>query len=873
MPRWVGFVLVVWGLGLLSFLSYAQATYQPGKEYILGGISFAISGLDDVPTEVLHALTGLRPGERIRIPGDQTRDALKRLWQQDLFVSLRMEVAEVRGDTVYLRIVGRGQPRIAKYTIVGVPRGQAEEIAERIGSLKGKAFTQSLQTMIQARVQHYYQEKGFLYCRTRVVVKDTDEAGRLILAIHVHRGRKVRIHEIDFVGNERFSDRRLRMQLKKTKVYPRFWVWRRFSFRELLCGQDKQCLPEDLIVVSRFLRNKVDYWGQRVRLTIFHSSRYQEEQFQADLRNMLEFYYRHGFRNARVLKDTVMLRADSTLWIRIWIDEGRQYYFGRITWTGNHLYSDSFLTARLGIQSGEVYNRDRLHQRLFGDPAGTDVASLYMDQGYLFFNAVPREVRIRNDTIDIEIRIYEGPQATIQQVYIQGNTKTHDHVIRRELYTDPGNIFSRRDVIRSQQRLASLNLFDPEQLKVQPEPRPQTGEVDLRYEVTERASDQVELSAGYGNRMLVGTLGLILNNFSFRELVTGKGWDPLPAGDAQRLSIRAQSNYYGYRALTVSVSDPWFGGRKPHSFTTTFYYNVFQGFAPVVDSLPSKQRTIGVNCSWGFRLRFPDDYFMLFLSLEYQQIHLVNSAYFSSLLTSGTVNNAFLELKLTRNSVDQPLFPRQGAQITLTWRLTPPYSLLFPVDISPELPPEERYRWLEYYKWKVDAEWYLPLDFRRKFVGKIRFSFGLMGGYQPALGAPPFERFDLGGDGFSNFYLYGKEVVSLRGYNPFLLNARAFQKLSLELRYPIVLSPMSTIFVLAFAEGGNAWSDPARIQLFDLYRSVGVGVRFLLPMVGLMGFDFGIGLDVPYAPPPEKWTDYLRAPYSRVSIILGFEPY
>ncbi len=875
MKRLLGILL----FGFLVCNSLAQVTPIVPQTYILGGIR--IEGAEGVEEFTVRAILGLRKGDTIKIPGDEIKEAVKRIWAQGIFATVKLAVDTIVGDSVFLVLYVESKPRVSRYTIKGVRKSEAEELANVIGKLKGKAVTSSFLRSLEARVKRYYVNEGYLFARVDIeVLPDTIDGWR-ILVFKIRKGPRARIYRIEFEGNKAFSDRQLKKRMKETKEQPRVELLKDPSFRELICGSDKICEFTELTDPWLLFLNVYDYIASRVNVNIFASSRFDEDKFRADLNRIIEFYNEHGFRDARIVRDSVIVLPDSNLLISIVINEGSRYYFGNIFWSGNVIYSDSLLNGILGIKKGDLYSRKKLMSRLTADPAGNDVASLYMDQGYLFFNVSAREVRVYDDTIDVEIRVYEGPKATIDRVLISGNYKTHDHVIRRELWTDPGNVFSRRDLIRSQQQLAALGLFDPENLNVRPEPDPVRGTVDLHYEVSERPSDQVELSAGYGGGILIGSLGLILNNFSFRELFTKEGWDPIPSGDAQRLTIRAQSSYGGYRAITFSVSDPWFGGRKPNSFSFTAYYNVFySSFYSLYTTDPSavvranKQETWGGSVSWGFRLKFPDDYFMLFSSVEYQRIALSQVSQELEGMSSGRAINLFGELKLTRNSLDQLLYPRRGASTSVTLRLTPPYTL-FRRWSGDSVEWDDRYSLLEYYKVKFDAEWYIPLTNNRKLVAKFRYSFGLMGPYNAVIGTPPLERFELGGDGFSNFAIYGREVVSLRGYDPFIFGARAFQKVTFELRYPLSLSPMSTIYVFMFLEGGNAWHEIKDIQPFDLYRSAGIGVRFILPMVGLMGFDFGIGFDSEYlyGVKPGHWSDYLRRPFSRVNIVLGFEPY
>ncbi len=864
----IGFIVVCLNI------TYGQTSvdYRIPKKYIVAGIN--IEGADDVSPQLVKALIGIKENQEIQIPGDELRDAIKRLWEHGLFQDVSVVIDSVYGNRIWLTFKVVKQPLISGFIIEGVSKSDADEVSEILEQYKGKSYSEAIKENIKASTLSYFEHKGFLLAKVNVSKHSFDSVRNQIkLKIAIDKGYKSRIDRVLFYGNKHFSDYRLKAKMKNTKEHFRIWIFRRPSPKELFCGNPYEC-EEMQLEPTNLLINTYKYLRRRINPNIFASSQFNDEDFEQDKWTLLKFYHSKGFRNARILRDSVEFTYDGDVIIKIWISEGNKYYFRNITFVGNTLYPDSVLAQRLSIKKGDVYNRELLEQKLYADPAGFDVASLYMNNGYLFFSATPVEVAIENDSVDVEIRIYEGPKAYIDRVTISGNTKTHDHVIRRELYTDPGEIFSRDDVVRSQRQLAALGYFDPENMQINPKPDPQKGKVDIDYTVSERPSDQVELSAGFGGGMVIGSLGFILNNFSLRELLRGEGWDPIPSGDGQRLTIRAQSNYTYYRSLTFSFTEPWFGGKKPHSFTVAAYVNQITNGKKPDEAGFSEQLTWGSTLSWGFRLNWPDNYFSLFTSLEYQKIKLTNSNFFG-FFTDGSTNNLFTEFKLVRNSVDQPLYPRQGSQFTLTARFTPPYSLLFqsgqfndPLATSIQ----DKFKWLEYYKLKFDAEWYLPVSKNRKLVLKSRYSIGYLGFYNNVFKDMPFERFELGGDGLSNFAYYGKEIVSLRGYDPFVLFGTAFHKVSFELRYPVTLSPMSTIYVLAFLDGGMAWTDAANINLLDFKRSAGIGVRFLLPMVGLMGFDFGIGFDKGLLP-PERWGDYFKAPYTRVNVVLGFEPY
>lgn len=576
--------------------------------------------------------------------------------------------------------------------------------------------------------------------------------------------------------------------------------------------------------------------------------------------------------------------------IRIDMSEGDKYYFRDIAFKGNSIYKEETLAEVLGINSGDVYNEELLNTRLNFAQDGRDVSSLYMDNGYLFFNVQPIEKSIEGDSIDMEIRIFEGPQATIDKITIAGNDRTHEHVIRRELRTLPGKKFSRSDIIRSQREIINLGYFNPETLGVNPVPNLQRGTVDIEYSVEEKSSDQLELSAGWGGRGrgVIGTLGVTFNNFSLNNIFKKESWKPLPQGDGQRLSIRAQTNGRFYQSYNFSFTEPWLGGKKPNSFTTGLFYSLLtNGADRSTDSFQSLA-IVGLSAGLGTRLKVPDDFFISSTSVSLQSYKLKNYGTGGFRLQDGTIvlngryNNFAIKQTLARNSIDNPLFPTSGSKVSLSLAFTPPYSLFRKVDDYDSLDSDaarqewaqKNLKWLEYHKWRLDLEWYA------KVVGKLTLKlggkFGILGGYTPELGITPFERYELGGDGLSNQFngIAGREVLALRGYETTNIaannngGATVFNKLSVELRYPISLNPSSTIFVLGFFDGGNAWNDLRDYNPLDLKRSAGAGVRIFLPMFGLLGFDYGIGFDKnDVLPRGSKWSEY-----AKFSLILGFEP-
>ena len=605
---------------------------------------------------------------------------------------------------------------------------------------------------------------------------------------------------------------------------------------------------------------------------IFSSSKLIKDEYEEDKKKILKYYGNIGYRDAQIVNDTIYREKDGDLQIHMKIDEGRRYYFRNIAWKGNSIYESQILTQVLGIQKGDVYNQELLEQRLRFSQDGRDISSLYMDNGYLFFNVDPTEIAIDGDSIDLEMRMYEGPQATIDKVTIKGNDRTNEHVIRRELRTLPGQKFNRSLIIRSQREIINLGYFNQEALGINTPVNPQRGTVDIEYTVEEKPSDQLELSAGWGGFGVVGTLGVSFNNFSIRNIFNKAAWSPLPQGDGQRLSIRAQSNGKFFQSYNASFTEPWLGGKKPTSLTVSGaftkyadiyvankYFSIFQG-----------------SVSLGRRLKWPDDNFISTTALEYQRYNIKD---YGS-LPSGLYNNINIAQTFSRNSISDPLFPKNGSRLTLILKATPPYSYLNNKRYKDE-PDQVKFKWVEYYKWRFNAEWYTPIA--GKLVLKTDAKLGTIGYYNKYVGYAPFERFVVGGDGLANrqIGLTGNDLLSLRGYDTEDLPANqsgsssqlggggtTFAKYTVELRYPISLNPSSTIYAHAFVQGGNVWSSLKDFRPFDLRRSAGMGLRVFLPMFGTLGFDYGIGFDKPnLKATSKKWTDY-----GRFGIILGFEP-
>ena len=655
-----------------------------------------------------------------------------------------------------------------------------------------------------------------------VIVSGTDRVDNnvLILLSGLNPGDKIKINDITFHGNKEFAEEKLRRAMKETKR--KRWY------------------------------------------NIFNSSKYLEENYEKDKQKIIAKYNQKGYRDAKILKDSVYKVSENRLSIDITIDEGKKYFFRNVTWVGNTKYTSKELNTVLGIKRGDVFDQSLLDARLYMNPNGNDISSLYMDDGYLFFQVSPVEVLVDKDSIDMEMRIYEGKQAIINKVTVSGNTKTNDHVIMREIRTKPGQLFRRSDIIRSQRELAQLGYFDPEKLAVNPTPNQVTGTVDIEYVVEEKPSDQIELSGGWGAGRVVGTLGVAFNNFSARNMFKSGTWRPLPAGDGQKLSIRAQSNGLYYQSYNASFTEPWLGGKKPNSMSLTVYHSIQSNGVKVSDASRQSLTITGVSVGFGKRLQKPDDYFSLYQEANYQHYTLNKFQQIFS-FNDGYSNNINYRISISRNSVDKPIFETRGSQISLSGQFTPPYSMFNKKNYS-NLSDQERYKFVEYQKYKFTASWYTSLTNKRSADGKearnlvlyTKAGFGFLGMYNQKVGLAPFERFYLGGSGLTGYALDGREIIALRGYEdqsltPTINNSSVggaiISKYTMELRYPISLNPQATIYTLAFAEAGNSWLAFKDFNPFGVKKSAGVGVRIFLPMFGLLGFDYGWGLDnVPNRP-------------------------
>jgi len=796
---------------ILFFASVVAQAQDDENEYIIGGIT--TSGIKFLDPNAVINLSGLRTGDRIHIPGTEIGYAIKKLWKQGLFGNVDIAVAKIEGKTVFLDIYLEERPKVSRIFFEGIKKGQKGNLEDKTKEYKGRIASDVLLKNIKETIKKHYAEKGYFNTGVEIIQKpDSLLKNAIIITAQIKTNNKTKVKEIITEGNTAFSEKKIHKRMKIREQSP---------------------------------------------LRIFHSSKYIVKKYEEDKERILQMYAKNGYRDARITFDTAYLVSSNRMNIRLQMDEGRKYYFRNINWEGNIKYSDEQLAKVLNIKKGDVYNMEALEKKLTFSLTEEDITSLYMDDGYLFFRVVPVEKTVENDSIDIEMRIYEGPQATIDKIVINGNTKTSDHVILREIRTNPGQKFSRRNLIRTQQALGQLGMLDPEKIDPRPMPHPERGTVDIIYNLEEKPSDMLELSGGWGAGFgFVGTLGVSFNNFSIRKANKLSNWRPVPVGDGQKLSIRGQANGRAFQTYSISFSEPWLGGKKPNNFTV--YATMSQirtGLSRFSGTETGRLQMINTGLSLGKRLRVPDDYFTLSNTLSYQYYNFRNYPIGNLGISDGYSNAVLFNTNLSRNSLDNPTFPRSGSSISLSLSLTPPYSLINKKDDQyyKDLPLDKRYKWLEYYKMMFDGAFYTPLV--GKFVLASRVHFGFIDAYNAALGVSPFERFALGGSGLAGQnFIIGRDVVGLRGYedNKILpldpakrdfVDGTVFAKYVLEVRYPVSLNPTATVFVLGFFEGGNNWLGFDKFNPFKVYRSAGLGVRFLMPAFGMIGLDWGRGFD------------------------------
>jgi outer membrane protein insertion porin family len=790
---------------VLPLMDYSQPAKYEIAEVTVSGINY----LD--PIVVLN-IANLQPGRIITVPGEDITKALEKLWGQGLFSDVKITATKIEGNKIYLDVYLQEPPRLARLTINGLKKAETTEISDKLNLRSGSLITENVLNTSEEIIIKHFVAKGFFSASVELLVEDEPSIpNRVNLTINVDKSDRVKVADVILDGNSYFSDRRLQRTLKKTK---------------------------------------------KKNWNFFRSSKFIEAEFQNDKENLITFYNENGFRDAKILADSIYLISEDRVNVYILLREGPKYYLRNITWRGNSKYPDELLNAVLDIKKGDVFDQTKLDKRLTQDEDA--VSSLYLDDGYLFFSVTPVEMMVDNDSIDLEMRIMEGPQATINRVIITGNTKTNEHVIRRELRTRPGELFNKTNIIRSSRELAVMGHFDPEKLGVNPIPNPADGTVDIEFVVEEKANDQLEISGGWGAGMLIGTLGVRFSNFSTRNFFKKDAWRPLPSGDGQTLSIRAQSNGSYYQGYNMTFVEPWLGGHKPTSLSLSAFHTIQTDRFSRTQKEWASIKISGASVGIGKRLKWPDDFFTLYNEVSFQNYNLNDWGGGFFLFSNGNSNNFSFKTTLARNSLDQTIYPRRGSQFSLTLQLTPPFSLFSDKDYT-NLPSVEKYKWIEYHKWTFKSQTHTNLV--DKLVLTTGVQFGFLAYYNKDYGFSPFEGFDLGGDGMSGYNLYGRETISLRGYEngsvtPIRQGSKAgniYNKLTLELRYPLSLNPSATIYGLVFLEGGNAWADFKEFNPFEFKRSAGVGLRAFLPMFGLLGVDWGYGFDnIPGRPGANK---------------------
>jgi outer membrane protein insertion porin family len=804
-----------------SSLPADSLSYLEPKDYIIGGVS--ISGTKNLDKDVLLTISKLNKGDRINLPGDANANVIKNLYSQGLFDDVQLNVTKINLDTIYLEIVVVEKPRLSRMHITGIRKGEVEDVQKLLADKTGKIVNQNMLSTTEAIIKKHFADKGFLNTTVTILQrKDPGDVNSTILNVRVDKHQKVMISDVTFQGNSIFSQKQLRKFLSKTR--------------------------------------------KRQFYNIFGSRKFKQDKYDEDKQNLVTKMQDKGYRDAEILSDTVFKTGDNTVGVRIKLFEGHKYYFGNIKWSGNAKYPTDVLNRIFKIKKGDVFSEDEMNKRLSGPtPNDDDISSFYLNDGYLTYQADPVQTRIYHDTVDIDIRVYEGPQYTINRVSIKGNDVTNDKVVMREILTKPGQKFNKELLIRSTREIGQLGFFDEQ--KTEPKPtniNPTDGTVDIVYDVVEKPSDQIQLSGGFGGGELVGTLGLTFNNFSIRNIFHLKDYKPLPKGDGQKLSLVGQSSGRTYQNFSFTFTEPWLGGKKPIYFSVSAYTqgsSTGDYYAPT-SPLYNNLRINGIGITLGKKLQWPDNYFQLNYSLNLDHYYLDN--YTGYLFSNGTSYNIKLTQQLTRNSLDAPIYPTTGSNIQLTVQGTPPYSLFNNLDYAIATP-QQIYHFVEYYKVKFDAQWFQRLTGKLVLLSQVRFGF--LGEYNSAVPPSPFERFKLGGDGMAMYqFLQGSDIIGLRGYQNFSIipvgtnytvdtnpGSTVYDKFTFELRHPVIQSQSATIFMLLFAEGGNVWNSFDNYNPFNVRRSVGIGTRVFLPIFGLLGLDYGYGFDaIPGIPGANK---------------------
>ncbi|MBB2952398.1 MULTISPECIES: outer membrane protein assembly factor BamA [Sphingobacterium] len=796
-----------------------QISYLSPKDYIIGGVT--VSGTQHLDNNVLITISKLVVGQYIEVPSEATSNVVKVMMAQGLFDDVQLWAEKIEGETIFLNIRVNERPRLTRIDINGLSKSQTEEVRKRLKDNAGKVVNENLINTTRNTIQRFLREKAYLYPEIKIsTIKDTTQANNEILIADVDRKNKVRVKKITFTGNKEFTQKQLRKNLKGVK--------------------------------------------QKAWFRIFGPGKFKEEKYKEAKETLVAKMQNKGFRDAEIIQDSVIKVDDKNVLVNIDVYEGPKYYVGNIKWSGNAKYTDTVLNRILGIRKGDIFSEEKLTTKLMGGGRNSDdISSLYMNDGYLTFSIDPEQTRIYNDTIDLNLRVYEGAQFTINNIIVKGNDVTNDRVVLRSIRTKPGQKFSKEAIMTSVREIAQLGNFDEQKTNPVPENiNHAEGTVDIVYNVTEKPSDQVELSGGYGAGQIIGTLGLTFNNFSTSNFFDKSSWKPLPRGDGQKLSVRGQTSGKRYQSYSFSFSEPWLGGKKPIYFGLSAYtssssyggFNMYTGEQMVKDSDLNRIWMTGVTATLGKRVQWPDNWFQVNTSLSFQRYKLQNySNYF--LFDNGTAYNINLTQEISRNTIDAPIYPTSGSNLKFSVQLTPPYSLFNKINYETSAP-EVKYKWTEYHKWKFDSQWYAKIA--GKLVFKAQAQFGFLGSYSNKTGISTFERFKLGGDGMQGFdFLQGSEIIAMRGYaNGSIIpegtqnvniamrsGSPIYTKYQMELRHPVMLNEQATVFVLAFAEAGNTWNKFSEYNPFKVRRAAGVGARIFLPIFGMLGIDYGHAFD------------------------------
>ena len=777
------------------------------KRYYIRKVN--VSGVKNLNENLIRSTSGLIPGDSIYLPSSFVGNSITRLWGQRYFSDVKVG-AIIEGDSVDLELVLSERPRVYNWDIVGegISRSRSNDLLEKLALRRNSELSDYVIDRSERLLKKEFIDKGFRNVEVRTRIQDDTTINNAVnVTFVVYRKEKVRVGQINFTGNESFPDKRLRRTFKKT--------------------HQKSAL-------------------------FFLNTKLKADDYKEDKNLLIDFYNSNGFRNATILRDSIYDINEKRIGIDIDLSEGNKFYIRDVKWVGNSAYPTEQLDQIFGVKKGDTYDKKSMHKRLgVGrevDPEGMSVASMYQNNGYLMSQIDPAEIVVAQDTIDMEIRVFEGKQFTINEVDISGNTRVNDEVIRREMAVYPGTLYDRSMLMYTLRQISAMGHFDPEQL--QPDVQPVTDElVNIGFPLVEQASDQFNIAGGWGAGSFVGSVGITLNNLSTRNFFKKGAWRPYPAGQNQKLSVAGQSNGTYYKAISASFTDPWVGGRKPNSLSVSAHWSEMNNAYYIWQSSTMHFRTFGASVGMGKRLKWPDPNFTLYAQLQYTRYGLKNWDYF--IMKDGSANDISVKIAFGRSTVDQPIYPRSGSEFSATLAITPPYSLWDGHDYSDtSMPDSQRYKFIEYHRWQLKGRWFQPLSSNNKLVLMAAAEMGFLGHYDKNK-VSPFERFEVGGDGMSGYTIYGVDIIGLRGYDDGELDpvgsnySVAYNKYTLELRYPVILQQQSQIYVLGFLEGGSGFSSWREFSPFRIKRSAGVGVRLYLPIVGMLGIDWGWGFDAP----------------------------